>query len=188
MQLTELRQYAGARGWSITEEYVDKGWSGKTRDRPALKACMAAAAKHAFDAILVWKLDRWGRTVAQLSADILTLDSAGVRFVCPSQSIDTDQSNPMSRLLINILAAFAQFERDVIEERVTAGLAQYKRDYKAGRIGSTKHSKSGKDLPPGRPRRVFNRQLVRNRREAGESWNAIAAELGIPKSTLREAV
>lgn len=188
MQLSELRRYAAAQGFTIAEEYIDTGFSGKSANRPALKRCMADAAKRRFDAVLVWKLDRWGRTVAQLSQDILTFDSAGIRFICPSQGIDTDQSNSMSRLLINILSAFAQFERDVINERVTAGVRQYQTDYAAGKIGKTKHSKSGKDLPMGRPGKIFNRGEVETLRAAGKSWNEIVAETGQSKTTIRRAL
>src|SRR6185312_16537668 len=61
MQLRDLRQYAAARGWAVFDEYVDTGWSGKNADRPALKRCVADAKARRFDAIAVWKLDRWGR-------------------------------------------------------------------------------------------------------------------------------
>ncbi len=190
MQLSELRRYAEAQGFHITKEreYIDTGFSGSTANRPAIKRCMADALKRRFDILLVWKLDRWGRTVAQLSADIMTLDSAGVRFICPSQGIDTDQSNSMSRLLINILSAFAQFERDVINERVLAGVRQYQSDYAEGKIGTAKHSKSGKDLPTGRPRKVFNRQRILDLKAAGLSLNQIVAETGIAKTTVRRTL
>jgi putative DNA-invertase from lambdoid prophage Rac len=188
MQLTELRRYALAQGWAIAEEYVDTGFSGKIADRPALKTCMSDARRRKFDILLVWKLDRWGRTVAQLSTDILGLDSAGVRFICPSQGIDTDKNNSMSRLLINVLSAFAQFEHDVIAERVAAGSRQYLADYEAGKIGRTKHSKSGKDLAPWRPRKIFNRDRVKELRDAGKSWNQIVAETGLSKTTIRRSL
>jgi putative DNA-invertase from lambdoid prophage Rac len=176
MQLAELRQYCGARGWEIAGEYVDTGFSGKIANRPALKRCLADAKKRTFDALLVWRLDRWGRTVAQLSADILALDSAGVRFVCPGQGIDTDQSNSMSRLLINILSAFAQFERDVIQERVVAGV----------RHAQTHGTKSGRDF--GRPKKVFNRQEIIDMRATGASLSAIVAATGISKTTVRRVI
>jgi DNA invertase Pin-like site-specific DNA recombinase len=188
MQLTELRQYAAGRQWIVSAEFVDLGISGKTRERPQLKACIAAAMRRQFDAILVYKLDRWGRTVNQLSTDILALDSAGVRFICPNQGIDTDKSNSMSRLLMNILSSFAEFERDVIEERVRSGVSQYRNDYAAGKIGVTRHSRSGKDLPQGRPKRVFDRQAIADMRDADRSWSEIAAITGLPKSTCRDAL
>ncbi len=188
MQLSELRRYAEAQGFTIHKEYVDTGFSGKSANRPALKACMADALKRRFDILLVWKLDRWGRTVAQLSTDILSLDAAGIRFICPSQGIDTDASNPVARLFLHLLAAFAEFERAIIVDRVNAGVRQYRADYKAGRIGKTKHSKSGLDLPMGRPAKVFNRQTVIDMRAAGKSWNEIVAETGLPKTTIRRVL
>lgn len=175
MQLVELRRYAEQRGWTITKEYVDQA-SGKNGNRPGLKRCMADAQKRVIDAVLVWKLDRWGRTVAQLATDILALDSAGVRFVCPNQGIDTDQANSMSRLVINILSAFAQFEREVILERVTAGIQH-----------ARKHgTKSGKDF--GRPRKVFDRQRVKDLRAEGKSLRAIQSATGIPISSIRRVI
>src|SRR5580704_5336348 len=76
MQLRDLRQYAAARGWNLVDEYVDTGWSGKNAARPELRRCMADAKARKFDAVAVWKLDRWGRTVQQLVNDILDFDSA----------------------------------------------------------------------------------------------------------------
>jgi hypothetical protein len=94
MQLRDLRQYAAARGWTIAGEYVDTGWSGKNADRPALKRCVADAKARKWDAVAVWKMDRWGRTVQQLVNDINDFDSAGIRFIAITQSIDTDASKP----------------------------------------------------------------------------------------------
>lgn len=176
MQLSELRRYAAAQGFTVYKEYIDPGYSGKNGNRPALKACMKDAFARRFDILLVWKLDRWGRTVAQLSADILALDSAGIRFICPSQGIDTDKSNPMSRLMLNILSSFAQFERDMIVERVTAGVRH-----------AQKHgTKSGNSI--GRPKVVFNRGLVSDMRSAGKSWADVAAAVGQSKTTVRRAM
>lgn len=175
MQLDDLRNYAAGRGWEVTQEYVDQGVSGAKATRPALKQCLLDAGRRRFDVLLVWKLDRWGRTVAQLSTDILALDSAGVRFLCPNQGIDTDKSNSMSRLLINILSSFAQFERDVIHERVVAGVRH-----------AQKHgTKSGVRF--GRPTKIFNRQEVRDLRAEGKSWNEIVAVTGQSKTTVRRA-
>jgi len=108
MQLRDLRQYAAARGWNVAGEYVDTGRSGKNADRPSLKRCVAAAKTRKFDAIAVWKLDRWGRTVQQLVNDIIDFDSAGIRFIAITQGIDTDASNPKSRLLVHVMAAFSR--------------------------------------------------------------------------------
>ena len=99
----------------------------------------------------VWKLDRWGRSVADSIKSIQELTSLGVRFVAVTQNIDTDESNPMARFLLHIMAAFAELEREIIRERVVAGV-------KAARA-------NGKQL--GRPRRVFRRDEAVRLREAG---------------------
>ena len=173
MQLRDLRQYAAARGWTLAGEYVDTGWSGKNAERPELRRCIADAKARKFDAIAVWKLDRWGRTVQQLVNDILDFDSAGIRFIAITQGIDTDANNPISRLLLHIMAAFAEFERAVINERVVAGI----------RNAQSKGTRSGK--PIGRPKRIFNRGQVLEMRQSGLSLAKISAATGLPKTTIR---
>ena len=144
MQLRELRQYIGARGWESIGEYVDTGWSGAATARPELDRLMRDASMRRFDVVLVWKLDRWGRSVAASIKSIQELASLGVRFIAITQNIDTDDSNPMSRFLLHILAALAELERELIRERVTSGIRVAKAN--------------GKQL--GRPKRVFRRDLA----------------------------
>jgi DNA invertase Pin-like site-specific DNA recombinase len=170
MQLNELRAYATARGREAIE-YVDSGWSGAKANRPALSRLMADARKRKIDAVTVWKLDRWGRSVADSIRSIQELVSLGVRFIAATQNIDTDESNPMSRFLLHIMAAFAELEREIIRERVTAGVW-------AARA-------QGKRL--GRPKRVFRRDEALRLRQQGMSWRKIAAELGVPVTTVVEA-
>src|SRR5215470_278332 len=90
---------------------------------------MADARKRRFDAVCVWKLDRWGRSVADSIKSILELGSLGVRFVAVTQNIDTDESSPMARLQLQIMAAFAELEREIIRERVVAGVKAVIRHY-----------------------------------------------------------
>jgi putative DNA-invertase from lambdoid prophage Rac len=170
MQLRELREYAAARKWNIYAEYVDTGWSGTKTNRPELSRLMQDARKRRFDAVLVWKLDRWGRSVADSIKGIQELVSLGVRFIAVTQNLDTDESNPMARFLLHIMAAFAELERELIRERVVAGV-------KVARA-------NGKHL--GRPKRVFRRDEAVRLREAGMSWRRIAAELKIPVTTVVE--
>src|SRR5215471_8514591 len=139
MQLRELRAYASARRWTVTDEYVDTGWSGARANRPELTRLMSDARKRWVDAVAVWKLDRWGRSVADSSKGIQELASLGVRFIAVTQNIDTDESNPMARFLLHVMAAFAELERELIRERTVAGI-------RAARA-------KGKTL--GRPKRVF---------------------------------
>jgi len=121
--------------------------------------------------VAVFKLDRFGRSVLQLNQQLAALDSYGVRFIAASQGLDTDHSNPTSRLLFQILASVAEFERQLICERTLAGV-------RAARS-------HGKAL--GRPRRVFRRDEVLRLRAEGLSWRAIAQRLQVPVSTLVDA-
>lgn len=164
MQLAELRQICQARAWTSTE-YIDTGWSGQRSDRPQLMKLMKDA--YLYGAVLVWKLDRFGRSVEDLVQNIRRLESAGVRFIAVSQSIDTDRSNPTSRLLLHMLAAIAEFEAEIAKERVKAGLEHAKR------VGT----RSGK--PPGRPRKVFRRDQVLELRASGKSYRDIARALDL---------
>jgi DNA invertase Pin-like site-specific DNA recombinase len=171
LQLRELREYAAARHWEIAGEYVDRGWSGSQANRPELTRLMADARKRRFDSVLVWKLDRWGRSVADSIRGIQELASLEVCFIAVTQNIDTDHANPMARFLLHIMAAFSELERELIRERTIAGVR-------------TARSK-GKVL--GRPRRVFRRDEVIRLREAGLSWRLISRRLGIPVSTYMDA-
>ena len=133
---------------------------------------MRDAAEHRFQAVLCYKLDRFGRSVLNLSQSLALLDSYGVRFIAVSQGIDTDQSNPTSRLLMNILASVAAFELELIKERTLLGV-------RAARA-------KGKHI--GRPRRVFRRDEAIRLRAEGHSWRSIGKILGVPAMTVRDAV
>jgi putative DNA-invertase from lambdoid prophage Rac len=171
VQLRELREFVTRRGWEPAGEYVDAGISGTKASRPALDGLMAGASRREFDCVLVWKLDRFGRSVLHLSQQLAALTSYGVRFIAVSQAIDTDAANPASRLLMTILAGVAEFEREIIRERTLSGL-------RAARA-------CGKTL--GRPRRVLRRdEVVRLRDVECRSWRAIAKHLDVPVSTVRD--
>jgi putative DNA-invertase from lambdoid prophage Rac len=180
MQLTDLRSYCQARGWEVCGEYVDT-ISGSKDSRPRLNALMKAALGRKVDVVVVWKLDRWGRSLGHVVNSVKELEAAGVRFIAITQGIDTDQSNPTSRLLLNIFSTFAEFERDVIKERVNAGVKRYQSEFSAGRAVS----KSGKNLPIGRPKAIFRVDHVLELRAAGTSWRNIAKQLDVPEATLR---
>ena len=167
IQIKELTDYVERRGWELAGAYQDQ-MSGAKAQRPGLDALMADARLHKFDAVIVWKLDRFGRSLINCVAGIQELTAAGVRFIAVSQGLDTDAANPTSRLLLHILAALAEFERELIKERVSAGL---------------KHAKT-KGVRIGRPRRVFDRQRALDMRQQGMSFPAIARELGIGYGTV----
>src|SRR5579864_2333793 len=138
-QLKELRDFLARRGWQNGGEYVDTGFSGAKASRPALDRLMTDAEKRKFDCVVVWKIDRFGRSVLHLNQQLAALTSYGVRFISASQSLDTDQSNPTSRLLLQILASVAEFEREMIRERTLSGVRAAQA---AGKV-------------VGRPKRVF---------------------------------
>ena len=170
MQSHELREYAARMGWQIVE-YSDK-ISGTKAKRPGLDALMADARLKKIDIVLVWKLDRFARSLQQLIQNIQSLDSYGVRFICTTQGIDTDQNNPVSRLMLHIFGAFAEFERSIIVERVRAGMAQAKR--------------KGKHC--GRPAPIWRRDEAVELREQGLSFRQIAARLNRPEASVRRAI
>jgi len=120
MQLAELREYADRRGWQIYEEYTDQGVSGTKESRPALNRLMSDAYRRRFDAILVWKIDRFGRSLKHLVNSLAELASLGVAFISLRDNLDL--STPSGRLMFQIIGAMAEFERALIQERVRAGL------------------------------------------------------------------
>ena len=131
MQLRELREYCERRGWAVSTEYVDVGVSGAKDSRPQLNKLMA-------DAILVWKLDRFGRSLKHLVSALGEFEALGVAFVSlrqPSSAFVTAliSPTPAGRLMFNMVASFAEFERDLIRERVKAGIAN--RRAKGFRVG-----------------------------------------------------
>ena len=122
MQLDALRQFASTKGFELAGEYVDTGISGAKSDRPRLNALMSDAKKRKFDAVLVWKLDRFARSLRHLVFAIGELNDAGVAFISYSDNIDLSTAN--GRLMFAIIGAMAEFERELIRERVRAGVAK----------------------------------------------------------------
>ena len=117
MQLHELRQYAQRQSFQIFAEYVDTGFSGAAASRPQLDELLRNAHLHRFDAVLVWKLDRWGRSVAHCVRTIQELVDFKIRFLSPNEGIDRSAESPMSHFLLHLFAAFAEMEREIIGER-----------------------------------------------------------------------
>jgi putative DNA-invertase from lambdoid prophage Rac len=180
LQIADLRRYSSTRGWDVYGEYVDT-ISGTKSSRPGRDKLMKDVRARRVDAVLVWKLDRWGRSLADSVITMQELASAGVRFICTTQGLDTDDSNPIGRAMLGMLQVFAQFERDMINDRVNAGVKRYQIEYAAGRA----RSKSGKNLPIGRPRSIFRVDQALRMRQEGLSWRQIAEELGVPEATVR---
>jgi DNA invertase Pin-like site-specific DNA recombinase len=170
MQLRELREYTALRGWQRAGEYVDQGVSGDKESRPALNRLMADAQERRFDAVLVWKIDRFGRSLKHLVNALADLAAYGVAFVSLRDHLDL--STPSGRLMFQIIGAMAEFERALIQERVRAGL----RNARA----------KGKRL--GRPRVDVDAAKVATLRAAGVSWQSIAQQLGIGVGTACRAL
>jgi DNA invertase Pin-like site-specific DNA recombinase len=170
MQLAELGEYAGRRGWQIVEEFTDQGVSGCKESRPALNRLMSDACRRRFDAILVWKIDRWGRSLKHLVTSLAELDAYGVAFISLRDNLDL--STPSGRLMMQLLGAMAEFERALIQERVRAGL----RNARA----------KGRRL--GRPRMIVDASRIGVLRAQGRSWSEIKAETGVSKGTAQRAV
>src|SRR6267143_418644 len=166
MQLRELREYCERRGFTTTGEYVDVGISGSKDSRPELNRLMLDAAKRKFDAVVVWRFDRFARSVSHLLRALETFRSVGIEFVSYSEAIDT--STRVGKMTFTVLGAVAELERSLIIERVRAGV----RNAKA----------KGKRL--GRPRLAVDRARIASLRSGGASWRDISAELGIKLGTL----
>jgi len=169
MQLGELREYCNRRGWTITQEYVDTGVSGSKDSRPALNRLMADAHRRKFDMVLVWKIDRFGRSLKHLVNALADLDAYGVAFVSLKDNLDL--STPSGRLMFQIIGAMAEFERALIQERVRAGLKNARA--------------KGKRL--GRPRPHVDLDQVAQLRASGASWSTVAKELGVGVGTVYRA-
>ncbi|HTS10156.1 MAG TPA: recombinase family protein [Candidatus Eisenbacteria bacterium] len=127
-QKRELVEVAKKRGWDVVDEYTDQGISGgKGREaRPGLNAMLKAADAGEFDIILVWAIDRLGRSLVNLIHTLQDLDSAKVGLYLHNQNIDT--TTPSGRALFQMLGVFAEFERSMIQTRIKAGLARVKEE------------------------------------------------------------
>src|SRR5438477_8854332 len=165
MQLAELREYAGRRGWEIVGEFTDQGVSDCKESRPALNRLMADAWRRRFDAILVWKIDRFGRSLKHLVNALAELAALGVAFISLRDNLDL--STPSGRLMFQIIGAMAEFERALIQERVRAGLRNAR----------------AKGTRLGRPRVVIDACRITALRAKGYSWEGIKAEIGVSRGT-----
>jgi DNA invertase Pin-like site-specific DNA recombinase len=124
MQESELKESCERRGWTFTV-YRDKGQSGIKEDRPALNSLLGDLRKRKFDVVVVWALDRLARSLRQLLTISEECRSLGVDLVSLKQNFDT--TLPAGRLIFQVLGAVAEFEREMLRERVRAGMAQARR-------------------------------------------------------------
>ncbi len=170
MQLRELREYCDRRGWQVAGEYVDVGISGAKEKRPELDRLLADAHRRRLDAVVVWKFDRFARSVSHLLRALETFKALGIEFVSLSEQVDT--STPTGKMVFTVLGAVAELERSLIAERIRAGL----RNARA----------KGKRL--GRPHVLVDAARIAALRAQGCSWRGVTAETGISKGTAQRTL
>ena len=169
MQLHELRNFAARSGWTIYQEYIDQSYSGADIKRPALQEMIEAARKRRFDILIVWKLDRLSRSLKDLINTLDELGTCGVDFVSYDNNLDT--STPTGKLVFQIVGAVAEFEKDIIRDRVISGLANAKA--------------KGKQLGrPTLPLHILNKAI--ELKAAGHSLRSIERKLGVGEGTIRK--
>lgn len=169
MQTRELAAYCERRGWAVFDTYVDNGVSGKRDSRPALNRLMGDAHARRFDVVICWRFDRFSRSVSHLCRALETFNALDIQFVSLCEQVDT--STPTGKLVFTILGAVAEGERNLIAERVRAGL----RNARA----------KGKAL--GRPRVDVDARQIESLRASGHSWRTIARMLGLSVGTVHAA-
>ena len=166
LQIRALREYAVRRGWTIASQVKEVG-SGASQ-RQQREKLLDAARRRDIDVVLVWRLDRWGRSVTDLLATLQELEHLGVGFVSLNEALDL--TTPSGRAMAALLAVFAAFEREILQERVRAGLAQARQN--------------GKKL--GRPATAaLHADKIRKLYRAGTSKSEIARRLRIGRTSVR---
>ena len=170
VQLAEIREFCMRREWTTVKEYVDKGISGAKERRPALDNLLVDCRRRAVDCVVVYRYDRFARSLRQLVNALEEFRALGIDFVSLHEGVDT--STPNGRLVFGIFASIAEFERELIRDRVKSGLALAK--------------SRGKCL--GRPRVNVDRLRIATLRTEGRSWAEICDVLGISKGTAQRAV
>ena len=166
VQTREIEEYCQRRGFEIFSVYVDRGVSGKKDSRPQLNRMMQDAHERRFSVVVVWRFDRFARSVSHLLRALETFNALGVQFVSLSEQVDT--STPTGRMVFTVLGAVAELERNLIVERVRAGL---------------RHARAkGKRL--GRPKMYVDAAQIAALRAAGHSWRTIARKSGVSVGTV----
>jgi DNA invertase Pin-like site-specific DNA recombinase len=169
MQLEAMRAYAERKGWQIALMVEEVGSGAKTR--PRREELLRAARRREIDVIVVWRLDRWGRSLVDLIATLQELTVLKVGFVSLSEALDL--TTPSGRAFAGMLAVFAEFERDILRDRVKAGIAQARKE---GR-------------PHGRPAKIIGKtQEIRDLARKGLSKSAIAKQLNLGRTSVRRLI
>jgi DNA invertase Pin-like site-specific DNA recombinase len=168
MQIREITEFCERRGWKKPAVLVDRVSSGKIR--PELEKLKALCQRRKFDVVVVYRFDRFARSQLELLTALEEFRTLGVDFVSLHENVDT--TTPAGKLMFGMIAAFAEFERSIIRERVLSGLALAK----------------SKGIRLGRPPRNPDVEQIRALRRSGRSWRHIAGVMGVPVSTVRRAL
>ena len=161
MQVREFQEFCASRKWTMTDQYIDTGISGSKDSRPELNRLMADAKRRRFDAVVVYRFDRFARSTRHLVNALAEFNALGIQFISMHENIDT--SLPHGRLVFGIFASIAEFERDLIRERVRSGIANRK----------------AKGLRTGRKPVKMDLERVRQLRADGHTIRHIARVLGV---------
>jgi DNA invertase Pin-like site-specific DNA recombinase len=170
MQLRELREHCQRRGWEIVGEYVDIGQSGSKDSRPELNRLMADAKRRKLDSVLIWKFDRFGRSLKHLVNALAEFESLGIAFISLKESLDL--TTPAGRLMFGIISAMAEFERDLIRERVRSGIA----------------NRRAKGFRVGRKPIALDSARLQGLRSEGQTIREIAVTLGCSRSLVHKTL
>jgi putative DNA-invertase from lambdoid prophage Rac len=166
LQVRAMREYATKRGWTIAAQIKEVG-SGAS-ERELRENLLAVARRRDIDAVLVWRLDRWGRSLVDLVVTLKELAELGVGFVSLTEALDL--TTPTGRAMAGLLSVFAEFEHEILRERIRAGIAEAKL----------------KGKPFGRPPTAANKTgQIRNLYRAGVSKAEIARRLEIGRTSVR---
>jgi DNA invertase Pin-like site-specific DNA recombinase len=170
MQLAELREHATRRGWEVVSEYIDRGITGARERRPELDRLWVDCRKRKVDAVLVYRYDRFARSLRQLVNALEEFRALGIDFISLHEGVDT--STPNGRLVFGIFASIAEFERELIRGRVISGLA----------------AAVARGVRLGRPKRTVDAAEIARLRASGASWREVAERMGIGVGTAVRAL
>ncbi len=171
-QEAELNRYASNRGWAVQQTYVDK-MSGAKDHRPALQQLMADCRRRKVDVVVVWKFDRFARSLRHLVTALEEFRRLGVNFISATEGVDT--TVPSGELVFQIFGAIAQFERSLISERVKAGLSEAKRNGR--RLGR----------PANKELSALEISVIRKERRKGATLRQIAKRHGASVWAVQQA-
>jgi DNA invertase Pin-like site-specific DNA recombinase len=169
VQTRELKEHCLRRGWDIVDEYVDSGISGTKERRPQLDRLLADCRRRRVDIVLVYRYDRFARSLRHLVNALEEFRALGIDFISLHEGVDT--STPNGRLVFGIFASIAEFERELIRDRVKSGIAAAR----------------SKGTTLGRPRVVVDAARIGALRSQGLSWAKIGSQLGLGEGTIRRA-